>query len=67
MTDLPAGRELSTYVDHASLATAHDVLVKLIDYYGTTRRVSLGKEGWIGLQLAQDVIEQAIAELNHDA
>lgn len=45
-----------------SLASAYDVVTKLIEYYGTTTRVSLGQEGWIGLRLTLSVIEQAICE-----
>lgn len=48
--------------EQASLVVAHAVLLQLIDYYGNTPRVSLGTEGYIGLQLALSVVEQAQAE-----
>lgn len=57
-----AGREVAKLPEQASLVVAHAVLLQLIDYYGNTPRVSLGTEGYIGLQLALSVVEQAQAE-----
>lgn len=59
------GSNLMTLPNREDLLVALEVVTKLIAHYGTyqgPRHVSLGNEGYVGLQLAQNVIEQAIAE-----
>lgn len=44
----------------AQYVNAYDLLGGLIEHYGSTIEQSAGQEGWIGLQLAQHMIEQSV-------
>jgi hypothetical protein len=42
------------------LQITHTVLLQLIDYFGRSNLYSLGDEGYIALQMADDVVQECL-------